>query len=142
MSTSKRTVVHHTIDEDECFRMRKPATRWQCLGIFTPHRNLEYSGSDRIIADHRLANRVQLSTDGNRVYLDAVENAFGVEIDYAMLRKIYGADLQGDTRYSPATCIGCEMKIINGTRSRSTFPPVMSSGRTSPCGCLCGGLRA
>lgn len=62
----------------------------------------------------RLANRVQLSTDGNRVYLDAVENAFGVEIDYARLRKIYGADLQGDTRYSPATCIGCETKIITG----------------------------
>jgi len=48
------------------------------------------------------------------VYLDAVENAFGVEIDYAMFRKIYGAGLQGDTRYSPATCIGCEMKIITG----------------------------
>lgn len=62
----------------------------------------------------RLAHRVQLSTDGNRVYLEAVENAFGMEVDYAMLRKIHGADLQGDTRYSPATCIGCEMKIITG----------------------------
>lgn len=62
----------------------------------------------------RLAHRVQLSTDGNRVYLEAVENAFGMEVDYAMLRKIYGVDLQGDTRYSPATCIGCEMKIITG----------------------------
>ncbi len=37
------------------------------------------------------------------------------DIDYAMLRKIYGADLQGDTRYSPATCVGCETKIIAGS---------------------------
>ena len=40
----------------------------------------------------RLANRVQLTTDGHRVYLDAVESAFGSEIDYAMLVRLYGAD--------------------------------------------------
>src|SRR5260370_15246015 len=62
----------------------------------------------------RLANRVQLTTDGHRVYLQAVESAFGSEIDYAMLVKIYGADSEPDTRYSPAECIGCQNVKING----------------------------
>ena len=62
----------------------------------------------------RLANRVQLTTDGHRVYLDAVELAFGNEIDYAMLVKLYSSDRgEGEVRYSPAKCIGCrETKII------------------------------
>src|SRR6185437_2614887 len=50
----------------------------------------------------RLANRVQLTTDGHRVYLNAVENAFGGDIDYAMLVKMYGNDAESETRYSPA----------------------------------------
>jgi IS1 family transposase len=56
----------------------------------------------------RLANRVQLTTDGHRVYLQAVEDAFGSEIDYAMLVKMYGNDAESETRYSPAECIGCQ----------------------------------
>jgi len=55
----------------------------------------------------RLANRVQLTTDGHRVYLQAVEDAFGKDIDYAMLVKLYGNDQESETRYSPAECIGC-----------------------------------
>ena len=63
----------------------------------------------------RLAGRIQLTTDGNSVYVEAVESAFQEEIDYAMLRKLYGADPEApDTRYSPAKCIGCEMKRISG----------------------------
>lgn len=63
----------------------------------------------------RLANRVQLTTDGHRVYLDAVESAFGSEIDYAMLVKMYGADREGsEARYSPAECIGCRAIPISG----------------------------
>lgn len=61
----------------------------------------------------RLANRIQLTTDGLRVYLEAVEGAFGSEIDYSMLIKVYGAT-QEETRYSPAECIGCERKRIMG----------------------------
>jgi IS1 family transposase len=61
----------------------------------------------------RLANRVQITTDGLRVYLDAVEGAFGADVDYAQLIKIYGAG-QEETRYSPAECIGCETKVISG----------------------------
>jgi IS1 family transposase len=63
----------------------------------------------------RLANRVQLTTDGHRVYLNAVELAFGTEIDYAMLVKLYGNDPRGEeTRYSPAECIGCRATPIIG----------------------------
>jgi IS1 family transposase len=63
----------------------------------------------------RLANRVQLTTDGHRPYLEAVESAFGSEIDYAMLVKIYGATSKKEqTRYSPAECIGCEKHWIAG----------------------------
>jgi len=62
----------------------------------------------------RLANRVQLTTDGHRVYLNAVENAFGSDVDYAMLVKLYGNDVEADTRYSPAECIGCQTVGIVG----------------------------
>jgi len=63
----------------------------------------------------RLAHRVQLTTDGHRVYLDAVESAFGSEIDYAMLVKLYGADREeSEARYSPAECIGCRAIPIIG----------------------------
>ncbi len=62
----------------------------------------------------RLASRVQLTTDGHRVYLEAVESAFGSEIDYAMLVKVYGADPEGDTRYTPPQCIGTYTTVISG----------------------------
>ena len=56
----------------------------------------------------RLANRVQLTTDGLKMYLTAVADGFGSEIDYAMLVKIYGNDSEGEKRYSPAICTGCK----------------------------------
>jgi IS1 family transposase len=63
----------------------------------------------------RISNRVQITTDGHRAYLDAVEEAFGADIDYAMLQKIYGAPSDEETRrYSPAKCIGCDMKTVSG----------------------------
>jgi len=58
------------------------------------------------VAD-RLAHRVQLTTDGNKLYLGAVEDAFGGDVDYSMLVKIYGAVNDGKRRYSPAKCLGC-----------------------------------
>lgn len=60
--------------------------------------------------ESRLANRVQLTSDGHRPYLYAVEAAFADQVDYAMLVKIYGADPQAEVRYSPAKCIGAEKK--------------------------------
>ena len=62
----------------------------------------------------RIKTRIQLTTDGHRVYADAVENAFGGDIDYAMLVKIYGASLETESRYSPAACIGCRTGTLAG----------------------------
>jgi IS1 family transposase len=59
---------------------------------------------------NRLTNRVQLTSDGHRPYLTAVDAAFGEDVDYAMLVKLYGADPQAEARYSPARCIGAEKK--------------------------------
>jgi len=64
----------------------------------------------------RIATKVQLTTDGHHPYLEAVEDAFGGNIDYAMLIKLYGASggKKDETRYSPAECIGCKTKVITG----------------------------
>ena len=64
----------------------------------------------------RLANRVQLTTDGHRAYLEAVEYAFGGGIDYAQLVKIYGAPVgaDNDRRYSPAECVGADPRPVTG----------------------------
>ena len=67
----------------------------------------------------RLANRVQLTTDGHRVYLWAVEDTFGADVDYAMLVKLYGQEPEADTRYSPAKCIAAEPHIIHGNPDSS-----------------------
>lgn len=67
----------------------------------------------------RLANRVQLTSDGHRAYLDAVEGAFGADIDYAMLNKIYGASPDSSKgRYSPAECIDITKQRIEGIEGR------------------------
>lgn len=64
----------------------------------------------------RLANRVQLTSDGHRAYLEAVEGAFGADVDYAQLVKIYGASPEGGKgRYSPADCTGIRKNRIEGS---------------------------
>jgi IS1 family transposase len=63
----------------------------------------------------RLAGRIQLTSDGHKAYLEAVEGAFGGDIDYAILHKVYGASHESAKgRYSPAECIGIEKKRIEG----------------------------
>ena len=62
----------------------------------------------------RISARIQLTTDGHKMYLSAVEDAFGADIDYAMLQKLYGSDPDGEKRYSPAKCIGVDCKIVQG----------------------------
>jgi len=62
----------------------------------------------------RLANRVQLTTDGHKAYLSAVEGAFGADVDYAMLVKLYGEAPHPPGRYSPAECIGARKDRIEG----------------------------
>jgi len=65
----------------------------------------------------RLSNRIQLTTDGHKAYLDAVEDAFGADIDFAQLVKMYGSlDQQkhGSSRYSSAEFTGSEKRPITG----------------------------
>jgi hypothetical protein len=65
----------------------------------------------------RLANRVQLTTDGHRAYLQTVEDAFGADIDYAMLIKLYGeppSSPEAARRYSPSECVGTPTDNITG----------------------------
>jgi IS1 family transposase len=76
--------------------------------------------ANAFIADlaDRLAHRVQLTTDGHKVYLEAVEGAFGADVDYAMLVKMYegdaGTKAPAEARYSPAKCTGAQKQRITG----------------------------
>ncbi len=64
----------------------------------------------------RLANRVQMTTDGHKAYLEAVEGAFGCDVDYAQLVKIYGSSPDSAKgRYSPADCTGIKKNRIEGS---------------------------
>ena len=69
----------------------------------------------------RLTNRIQLTSDGHAPYLQAVEGAFGCDIDYAMLVKIYGkTEGKGpEKRYSPAQCLGARKQVIEGKPDKS-----------------------
>jgi len=67
----------------------------------------------------RLSNRVQLTTDGHKPYLEAVEGAFGSDVDFAQLVKIYGDAPEGQKRYSPAVCAGAKKSIVTGNPNRA-----------------------
>src|ERR1035441_7260420 len=62
----------------------------------------------------RLTTRVQITTDGHKAYLEAIEGVFGVEVDFAVLIKLYGTPTPSETRYSPGECIGTELAVITG----------------------------
>ena len=62
----------------------------------------------------RLANRVQITTDGHKIYFNAVENVFGSDVDYAMLIKLYGNEPEGKKKYSSTECIVAEKHIVQG----------------------------
>jgi len=65
----------------------------------------------------RLANRVQLTTDGHKAYLEAVEGAFGADVDFAQLVKLYGESVEGkraECKYSPAVCTGIKKRTVEG----------------------------
>ncbi len=66
----------------------------------------------------RLRNRVQLTTDGHKPYLEAVEGAFGMDVDYAQLVKLYGDNPEPQKRYSPAKIRGIEKNVIQGEPDR------------------------
>jgi IS1 family transposase len=62
----------------------------------------------------RLASRIQITSDGHKAYLEAIEGAFGGDVDYGMLIKVYGPAPEGQRRYSPAECIGAHKQRIEG----------------------------
>jgi IS1 family transposase len=66
----------------------------------------------------RLSNRIQLTTDGHKMYFLPVVQAFGGMVDYAQIVKIYGPDPEGEKRYSPAACIACEKNTMWGAPDR------------------------
>jgi IS1 family transposase/transposase-like protein len=78
--------------------------------------NRDALAASRFVEDvkSRLAGRVQLTSDGLKLYASAVEASFGSEIDYAMLIKLYGREFTPESRYSPPVCIGARKRRITG----------------------------
>ncbi len=64
--------------------------------------------------ESRLAGRIQLTSDGHSMYLEAVEDVFGVEVDYSMLIKVYGEDPEADKKYSPARIQSSSIGVVQG----------------------------
>lgn len=62
----------------------------------------------------RLSSRIQLTSDGHSAYLEAVDGAFGIDVDYAQLVKMYGMSSEGEKRYSPVECIGAKRQVVSG----------------------------
>lgn len=78
----------------------------------------------------RLANRVQMTTDGHRAYLEAAEGAFGGDVDYAQLVKLYGAAPEAmKGRYSPAECTGTRKRRAEGNPAVEDAPTSYVEGR-------------
>jgi hypothetical protein len=79
-----------------------------CVSYLVGERDFSWANEFMHDCASRLSNRVQITTDGHKAYLEAVESAFGADLDDAQLQKIYGAptDNDNETRYSPARCIG------------------------------------
>ena len=67
----------------------------------------------------KLANKAQITTDGHKVYLQAVEDTFGADVDYAQLVKLYGHEPESERRYSPAKCIGADKRTVTGNPDAS-----------------------
>jgi IS1 family transposase len=82
-------------------------------------RNASYAYGFISNLKRRLVNRVQLTTDGHKAYLDVVDDVFGDDIDYATLVKLYGSDPESERRYSPAQCNGIEKHVIKGNPDES-----------------------
>ena len=79
----------------------------------------------------RLAHRVQITTDGLRAYVEAMEAGFAGEVDYAQLHKVYGESAARRFPYLPAQRASVAKSAASvGTRTRRTFPPASSNGRT------------
>ena len=84
------------------------------VGWLVGDRDAEAANAFMLDVAGRLASRVQLTTDAHKPYLQAVEGAFGADVDFAQLVKIYGQTAEGQRRYSPPECIGTRKKAVEG----------------------------
>src|SRR5206468_11314726 len=85
------------------------------VSFLVGRRNADYARKFIDDLASRLANRVQLTTEGHKAYMTAVEGGFGAEVDYAILDKIYNAPPRdGQARYSPAECCGTRKMRVKG----------------------------
>ena len=86
-----------------------------CVAYVVGNRDARWAEEFMRDCASRIIGRLQVTTDGHKPYLDAVEGAFGLDVDYPMLQKIYGAPSDAEQRrYSPAKCIGTDMKVVSG----------------------------
>ena len=86
-----------------------------CVSYLVGGRDLGWAKEFMEDCASRIRGRVQVTTDGHKAYLEAVEGAFGMDVDYAQLQKLYGAPSNEETRrYSPARVIGTDMKVVSG----------------------------
>jgi IS1 family transposase len=85
-----------------------------CVSYLVGGRDTGWATDFMLDCAYRIIGRPQITTDAHKPYLKAVEEAFGGDADYAMLHKVYGASNEPEHRYSPATCIGCDMKTVSG----------------------------
>jgi IS1 family transposase len=86
-----------------------------CVSYLVGGRSTGWTTDFMLDCRERIVGNPQITTDAHKPYLKAVEEAFGGDADYAMLHKIYGApSVDEQRRYSPASCIGCDMKTVSG----------------------------
>lgn len=84
-----------------------------------------------------MSDRIQLTSDGHSPYVKAVAEAFGGDIDYAMLIEEYATERQGYARYSPPICIAAHPERITATLTVNTSTRHSWNVRTSRCVCRC-----
>lgn len=86
-----------------------------CISFLVGGRDTGWATDFAFDIRDRVIGRPQITTDAHKPYLAAIEMAFGDNVDYAQMHKIYGASNEPETRYSPAKCIGCDMKTVIGS---------------------------
>ena len=101
-----------------------------CVSYLVGGRDKGWATDFMLNCAYRIIGHPQITTDAYKPYLKAVEEAFGGACDYAQLHKIYGASNEPEHRYSPATCIGCDMKTVSGVPDPDHVSTSMWSGRT------------
>lgn len=86
-----------------------------CISYLIGGRDTGWATDFAFDIQDRVIGRPQITTDAHKPYLAAIEMAFGENVDYAQMHKIYGASDEPETRYSPAKCIDCDMKTVIGS---------------------------